>query len=26
VTLMQLADNMLRQPDDTAFSLLGLRE
>jgi aminoglycoside phosphotransferase len=26
VTLVQLADNMLRHPDDTAMSLLGLRE
>ena len=26
VTLMQLADNMLRQPDHAAASLLGLRE
>jgi hypothetical protein len=26
VTLVQLADNMLRQPHDTAFRLLGLRE
>ena len=26
VTLMQLADNMLRHPDDAALSLLGLRE
>jgi Ser/Thr protein kinase RdoA (MazF antagonist) len=26
VTLMQLADNMLRDPDDAALSLLGLRE
>jgi Ser/Thr protein kinase RdoA (MazF antagonist) len=26
VTLVQLADNMLRQPDDAALSLMGLRE
>jgi Ser/Thr protein kinase RdoA (MazF antagonist) len=26
ITLMQLADNMLREPDDAARSLLGLRE
>jgi aminoglycoside phosphotransferase (APT) family kinase protein len=26
VTLIQLADNMLRRPDDAALSLLGLRE
>jgi hypothetical protein len=26
MTLVQLADNMLRDPDDAALSLLGLRE